>query len=61
MYSFAKGLCHYSHQEVEKSGFLPLESGMALTCVDQKNMAEVMPYDFQAKVLQLVLSPSSKP
>ena len=41
--------------------FPSLESGTALTCDDQKNMAEVMPYDVQAKALQLEFSPSSKP
>lgn len=41
--------------------FPSLDSGMALICAGQKNMAEVMPYDVQAKALQLEFSPSSKP
>ena len=49
--------------------FPSLESVMALTCADQKNMAEeyghhifhMCPYDVQAKALQLEFSPSSKP
>lgn len=59
MCSFAKGFATTPRGGAVK--FPSLESGMALTCADQKNMAEVMPYDVQAKALQLEFSPSSKP